>query len=266
MRKFILMVLMVLMASLASAALIPRTLPTDLEGDPAIYNERWNGGLETSGVQIDFVGFSIATNNSATIELTQMLDWKGIDFIVESVSSGSITTANIINYQSDWSTILSQETLTSGTPVRPKTNYIGIVINNPVSTNITVTMSVLVYDNDSGAIDPVSISGTVEVNVANEPTVNLGEDAPEYLYHSKTTLYTSSDTEWQSHALATASVEININTAQNAYIGYDTTANFQEIPNTLDWQNKKLPAEVEILYWKHITVTGDMYIEELERQ
>jgi len=105
------------------------------------------------------------------------------------------------------------------------------------------------------------------VNIGNTPTVNIGNQIESSALYSKAiNLDTSTGIDWTALTLTANAVEININTAQNAYIGYDSTANYLIVDNTLGYQNFKLPSSVTTLYWKHITTTGDIYIEEMVRQ
>jgi len=152
MKKYILIGLMLLMTGVCHADKtfergILKTLPSDLEGDLASYHyEISSNTSREKGVQVDFQNFSIATSNTVTTKFENILGWDGFDFFVSAVSSGSITTANLISYQADWTTILSQQAMTSGTRRTSDSNFIAIVITNQVAIPITATMSIIAYD------------------------------------------------------------------------------------------------------------------------
>jgi len=152
---------------------IAYSIPSDLEGDLAILRMQLNSNAEKEeGLQVDFQGFSIAANGSATVKFGEIVSWDGFDFFVVSVSSGNISTANLISYQSDRVTVLSQQVITSGTSKLPDSNFISFVVDNNVSENITVTMSIVGWDGNSPTYTETGLTKTSSIDLAGRHSLN----------------------------------------------------------------------------------------------
>ena len=130
----------------------------------------------------------------------------------------------------------------------------------------TSSWAVFVYDVTSNT--PLAIDSSGYIGIGNEATVDLSEDAPKYTYNKDITTYTTTDTTWQTHTVTANAVEISIYTENDAYIGYDTTADakIMKIPGSLEWWNKPLPLSITTINFKHITTSDDITIEERIRQ
>lgn len=130
----LLIFLLVLFSGLAFGAIVTNTNTNSLV--------RQQAGM----IEIDMKGQEIATSNSINFDFDWIGEWDAIDFYIESISTGNISTANLSwrNYPATTGTEMTSVTLTSGTPVVVmKTGYLRLSLTNSIAIPAFVTGSVL---------------------------------------------------------------------------------------------------------------------------
>lgn len=119
--------------------------------NPRIEESLSNGTPYNFGksLQIELANQTIATSNSISVDLHNILHYDRIDIILDAVSAGTITTANVSWRMKDpnFSLDLASDTLTMGTGLTTmKSGDCRITIYNYEAASVTCTGSIMAND------------------------------------------------------------------------------------------------------------------------
>jgi len=102
---------------------------------------------EADMLQVDFAGAQFTPSQAVAFEFDYLLSWDGMDFNIESISSGSIT-ASV-----EWQTLdgtrcaTPDVTISSGTPMTSFESGFGkLTLTNSVATTINVTGNIIIWN------------------------------------------------------------------------------------------------------------------------